>query len=198
MIDPIRDTEKIILKGVNTMAEKQLTMEEKWALMTPRDLMTKAMQWGWLDIFLFSRVLIDKFGKEEARALIEKARVDYNYKRGRAEAEKLGNPQDADGYIEKMLEKQNLQPLGPDAKVSERTKNKVVFSTAPCIIADAYKALAADPKVVEMFGADAIEVAKAHCTHDRGWANGFNPKMKFQMTKFFLDGDDLCEFVAET
>jgi hypothetical protein len=186
------------LKGANTMAERQLTMEEKWALMPLKDLVMKALQWGWLDIFLFSRVLIDKFGKEEASRLIEKARVDYNYKRGRAEAEKLGNPQGVDAYMEKMLEKQNLQPLGADVKITERTKNKVVFNTSPCIIAEAYKALAADPRVVEMFGGDAIEVAKAHCTHDRGWANGFDPKMKFQMTKFLLDGDDLCEFVAET
>jgi len=51
---------KIILKGVNTMAERQLTLEEKWALMPLRDLVMKALQWGWLDIFLFSRVLIEK------------------------------------------------------------------------------------------------------------------------------------------
>ena len=40
-------------------------------------------------------------------------------------------------------------------------------------------------------------LAENYCVHDIAWANGFNPDMKFEMTKNFLLGDEYCEFTME-
>ena len=71
-----------------------------------------------------------------------------------------------------------------------RTKNKAVRRTSNyCFKAEAFKRFA-DKEMLEF-------LAENYCVHDIAWANGFNPDMKFEMTKNFLLGDEYCEFTME-
>ena len=138
---------------------------------------------------MMTEILVSQVGKEKAKELIEKATYSRFYKLGRELAKKAGNPQDIDGYIEAILiEQLGSMPEVPPVEIVERTKNRVIFAARDCFIAEAF-AEVGEPEI--------LEVAKYRCCHDRATANGFNPKMKFEMAKFLLNGDDCCEFVAE-
>lgn len=143
------------------------------------------------DLFTLVKLLVSQVGKEKARELIEEAQYSISYKRGEETAEKAGNPADIDGYLE--VNTINLLSKIPAAcipEIVERTKNRYVFKCTRCYPAEAIlKVGAGDPET--------LEVVKYCCPHDTAWAHGFNPNMKFERTKFLLDGDDCCEFVAE-
>ena len=143
------------------------------------------------DLFTLVRILVSQVGKEKAKELIEEAVGDASYKSGKEAAEKAGNPTDIDGYIEANT----INLLGKIAaactpEIVERTKKRYVFRCTKCYPAEAFlKVGAGDPET--------LEVVKYCCPHDTAWAHGFNPNMKFERTKFLLDGDDCCEFVVE-
>jgi len=143
-------------------------------------------------IFILVKVIISLVGKEKAKELIEEAQYSNFYKRGKEAAEKVGNPTDVDSFLELkgggLLG--NLPFLTPP-EIVEKTKNRLVTTCTRCLEAESLlKVGAGDPET--------LEVAKYCCPHDTAWANGFFPNMKFQRTKFLLDGDDCCEFVAES
>jgi hypothetical protein len=156
------------------------------------------------DLFTLVKVLISQFGKEKAKELIEEAQYSIFYKRGKEAAEKAGHPKDIDGYIEaNTIELLGNIPSAPLPEIVERTKNRYVFRCTKCYQAESLlKFGSGDPEtLVETKycsgDPETSEVVKYCCPHDTAWAKGFNPDMKFERTKFFLDGDDYCEFVAE-
>jgi len=141
-------------------------------------------------LVMFSKLLISAVGKEQAKKLIEKARYDLVYPRGRASAQKLGNPKDLNSLIENYLVKSppwvGLRPLS----ISYRTEKKAVLRDEKfCFVAEAIKKVA-DREMQEFLG-------ECFCVHDLAWTNGFNPGIKFEQTKSLLKGDDCCEFVFE-
>ena len=143
-------------------------------------------------LLFFTKILIDQVGKEKAKELIRRARYDSWYEMGRKAAEALGNPRDIDSYINEYVYKfmsPGKRPYVPPQQLERVSDKKAIFRTRYCFLA---KALLKDKDK------ETLEVAKAYCCHDIAWANGFNPEMKFELTKFFLDGDDCCEFTFET
>lgn len=142
------------------------------------------------DIFTLVRLLVSQVGKEKAKQLIEEVQYAAAYQRGKAAAEKAGYPTDVDGYIEANSSFMRKIPASIPSVVVERTKKRFVSRNIRCLPAEALlKVGAEDPET--------LEVVKYICPHDTAWAHGFNPKMKFERTKFLLDGDDCCEFVTE-
>ena len=142
-------------------------------------------------LLLFTKILIDQVGKERAKELIRKARYDAWYEMGRRAAEALGNPKDIDSYINEYIYKfmaPSKKPYVPPQELERVSDKKAIFRTRRCFLAEA---------LLKYGDKETLEVVKDHCCHDIAWANGFNPKMKFEMTKFFLDGDDCCEFTSE-
>jgi len=141
-------------------------------------------------LIMFSKLLIDAVGKEEAGKLVEKTRYEEMYVMGRAMAERLGNPQDLDSLLEAF--KYKSAPwvgLGP-LYYAYRTEKKATLRTSNfCFEAEAIKKVA-DKEMREWF-------ARYFCIHDRAWSIGFNPKLRFKQTKSLLIGDDYCEFVFE-
>lgn len=143
-------------------------------------------------LLLLTKILIDQVGKEKAKELIRKARYDASYEKGRKAAEALGNPRDIDSYLKEYVHKvmaPGKKAYVPPSEVERVSDKKAVFSTRRCFLAEA---------LLKYGDKETLEVAKAYCCHDTAWANGFNPEMKFEVTKFFLDGDDCCEFTFET
>jgi len=143
------------------------------------------------DLYKLVKVLISQVGKEKAKKLIEEAQYAASYKSGREAAEKAGNPKDIDGYIEaNTINLLSKIPAACIPEIVEKTKNRYIFRCRKCYQADSVLRVATgDPET--------LEVLKYCCPHDTAWAHGFNPDMKFERTKFLLDGDDCCEFVAE-
>ncbi|MFC1861311.1 L-2-amino-thiazoline-4-carboxylic acid hydrolase [Chloroflexota bacterium] len=142
------------------------------------------------DLLMMTELLVSAVGKEKAKKMIEEATYNRFCKVGKAIAEKAGNPQDIDGYIETVL----VGALGnipdvPPMEIIERTKNKVVYADRKCFFAEQILELAKDPAI--------LDVVKHRCCHDKAIAHGFNPKLKFEMSKFLLSGDDSCEFIVE-
>jgi len=163
----------------------------KLTAVTPKELVEDVMAIRARDLFILVGILISQFGKEKAKELIQKAQYPVYLKRGKEAAEKAGHPKDIDGYIEAntigLLSKIHSAPL---PEIIERTKNRYVFRCTKCYQAESLlKHGAGDPEI--------LEVVKYCCPNDTAWANGFNPSMKFERTKFLLDGDDYCEFLAE-
>jgi hypothetical protein len=183
-------------KGDNEVAE-MLDLATKLAALTKEQMVQLTMMWGFRDILLLLKVLISRFGEEEAKRLFSEARHNLYYQSGREKAEQLGNPQDMDSFIEAYLDSINKNPLADPVEVVERTKSRAVWKESRCTVAEAWTKIAQDPALVAKYGADAIEAAKAHCVHDIAWATGFNPKIRIEMTKFLLAGDDCCQWVAE-
>jgi len=143
-------------------------------------------------MLLFTRILIDQVGKEKAKELIRKARYDAWYEMGRKAAEALGNPKDIDSYINEYVYKfmsPGKKPYVPPQQLERVSDKKAIFRTRYCFLAK---------ELLKERDKETLEVVKAYCCHDIAWANGFNPEMKFELTKFFLDGDDCCEFTFET
>jgi len=144
------------------------------------------------DVIMFVKLLISLVGKEEAGKLIKKARYEGAYEEGRKAAEKMGNPKDLDSYAEAYFLK---APRPVPVWVAQgdfvyRTRNKAVRQTSNyCFEAEAFKRFA-NKEMLEF-------LAENYCVHDQAWANGFNPDMKFEMTKNFLRGDNCCEFTFE-
>jgi hypothetical protein len=145
------------------------------------------------DIVLMAKILISEVGKEKAGQLIRKARYDLYYQKGQEAATKVGNPKDLDSYIgEYILKTPSPLPVWvPEGFFPYRTPNKAIFRTSYyCFEAEAFKRFA-DKEMLEFLAAN-------YCVHDIAWAQGFNPKITYTMTKSFLLGDKYCEFVMET
>lgn len=143
------------------------------------------------EILRFSKLLISEFGKEKAKKLIEDAVYSDYCNAGREAAEKLGNPQGLDAYLDAYAVKAvAAMPFAPHTFLSERTKNKAVWGVTKCYFANGLQKFgSSDPET--------LDVAKARCVHDAAWAMGFNPKMTCKRTKYLLDGDDACEWTCE-
>jgi hypothetical protein len=180
------------------MAEREPSKEEKMGKLTKDELVEWLITFDLQERLLFAKALISLVGKEEAKKIISRTVTDTWYKRGRATAEELGNPEDLDSYIDIMIKRMARNPIAPPLEIVERTKNRVIFRETGCVIADVFEKFKKNVAEVARFGGDEVmEVSKARCDMDTAWANGFNPKMKFERTKFFLDGEGCCEFIAE-
>jgi hypothetical protein len=155
------------------------------------------------DIILFANVLISEFGKEKAGKIISEARHKGPFEEGKKTAAKLGNPKNIDSYIdnyflrptperiEEYWAKSTKAPFWvAPTHFAYRTNNKAVVRTSDyCFKAMAIKRFA-DEEMCKFLG-------DYYCIHDVAWANGFNPEMKYKITKNFLWGDDCCEFTFE-
>jgi hypothetical protein len=156
------------------------------------------------DLFTIVKVLVSQVGKEKAEELLEEAQYEIFYKRGKDAALRAGSPKDIDGYVKaNTLDLLGCIPSAPIPEVIERTEKKYLFRCTKCSQAESLLSFGTGDSggLVETLHCsedqETLEVVKYMCPHDTGWAKGFNPDMKFARTKFFLDGDDYCEFVAE-
>jgi hypothetical protein len=141
------------------------------------------------DMARLIRILISQIGKDKAKEIYEKETYDDYYKAGRETAEKIGNPQDLNSFINVwMVKAMDAISFVRPIIITEMTPNKVVVGADKCVIADAF---------LKVEDRDVLEVLKCRCCHDTAWANGFNPNIRFERTKFLVDGDDMCEFVCE-
>jgi hypothetical protein len=145
---------------------------------------------------LSAKSLLSQVGVEEAKEITSKEVYDYLYKIGRATGERLGNPTDLDSYIEAyVIEEMSAIPVVPPIEIVERTNTRCVWGVRACQYRDGINKLREEnPDYIDD---DVVEVLKSRCSHDHGWANGFNPKMHFERVKFMLDGDDGCFFECE-
>ncbi len=170
--------------------------EAKIAKARPEDLVA---EWHWtlaLYIILYCKMLVSAVGTEKAKETSEKVIHDFWYKVGKTAAQKLGDPRDLDSFLEEYLVKMMGDlPVVPPIEIVERTKNKCIFGVKRCLRLDAVKRIIEEfPELAEP---ETMEVVKAFCAHDEGWAKGFNPEMRFERIKFLFDGDDGCFFECE-
>ena len=166
------------------------SLEEKLASVTRMELMQHAFASLAETVIIYSKILLEHLGKEKAVDVVKKARWDARYGRGRKTAEESGNPKDIDYFLESYFVKaMGLLPFVPPAEIRERTKDKAVVGVSQCFFAEAVRKHHLDR--------DVLDVVKAYCNHDEGWAAGWNPDMKFEKVKFLLNGDDACDFLCE-
>jgi len=156
------------------------------------------------DLFTVVKVLVSQVGKEKAKELLEEAQYSTFLQRGKEAAEKAGYPKDINGYVEaNTIDLLAYIPTAPIPVVIKRTEKKYLFRCTKCSQAESLLDFGAGNSkgLVEASHCsedqETLEVVKCMCPHDTAWAKGFNPEMKFARTKFFLNGDDYCEFVAE-
>lgn len=156
------------------------------------------------DLFTVVKVLVSQVGKGKAKELLEEAQYAIFYQRGKDAAQRAGNPRDIDGYVKaNTLALLGCIPSAPIPEVIERTEKKYLFRCTKCSQAESLLCFGAGDSggLVEALHCsedqETLEVVKYMCPHDTAWAKGFNPDMKFSRTKFFLDGNDYCEFLAE-
>lgn len=144
------------------------------------------------DVILLTRLLIDALGKEEAGKQIKKARYEQAYQQGRQLAEKLGNPQELDDYIEHIWINQKMPWWVDPGVFLYRTKTKAVIRTSyKCYLFEGFRnQLTDDPELQKFLGDN-------YCVRDSGVAKGFLPKMKCTQTKSFFWGDPYCEWEFE-
>ena len=142
---------------------------------------------------LSAKTLLKAVGVEEAVKLTEETSYEFNYMMGRKRAEALGNPKDLDSmlyaYIGELLD---AIPWVPNAEFIERSEKKIVWGNTKCMYADYINEWRTE--VPEFLTDDVYKVMCARCSHDHGWANGFNPDIEFKRVQFKLDGDKGCFF----
>ncbi|MBW1764088.1 MAG: L-2-amino-thiazoline-4-carboxylic acid hydrolase [Deltaproteobacteria bacterium] len=142
------------------------------------------------DLFRTAKMLRTHFGKEKAIDMLEQVQTEDFCAAGQA-ASRVARKNDINGYIEVFIMDflQNI-PAAPPCEIVEKTDKRLIYRNSICYHADA----------VMEFGKDdpeTLDIVKCFCTHDKPWAEGFNPAMRFERTKFVLDGDDCCEFLLE-
>ena len=146
--------------------------------------------------FLSAKAMLALADLETVKKTVSQVIYDFNEMLGREAAEKLGNPTDLDSYIQVgMVELMDTIPPVPPLEVIERTEKRCLFGCQRCQYAESiwkWKDILGD-----YLDDDTLEVLKARCSHDLGWAKGFNPKMKMKRTEFLLDGDPGCYFEIE-
>jgi hypothetical protein len=142
---------------------------------------------------LSAKTLLKAVDVEEAIRLTDETSYEFNYMMGRKRAEELGNPKDLDSmlyaYIAEML---NAIPWVPHAEILERSEKRIVWGNSKCMYADYIDQWRKE--VPEFLTDDVYRVMCARCSHDHGWANGFNPDVQFKRVQFKLDGDPGCFF----
>lgn len=135
------------------------------------------------------KLLIEALGKEEAGKRIAKPVYEEYYKYGREAAKKSGYPKDLDSLCEEFLIK--APPWVNLVEFTYRTPEKVIIrSKRYCFPAETIKKHA--NKEMQEF------IAKYLCgQQDKGWVEGFNPKVKYTHSKHWLRGDNCCEYIIE-
>lgn len=164
------------------------TLEEKMEKLTRNELAERSFDLRAEDIIIYSRILLEQVGKEKAIELVKKARWDARYGRGKETAEKLGNPKDIDTFHNERMKAMERIPFVAPSEIVEKTKTRIVTRARKCFLSDAILR-----RNVEK---DVLDVVKAYCNHDEGYAGGWG--MKCTKTKFLMNKDDCCEFVWES
>lgn len=163
------------------------TLEEKMEELPRKELVEFSYKLRAEDIVMYSKILLEQLGKEKAIELVKKARWDARYGIGREAAEKLGNPKDVDTFHNERMKFMDKIPFVPPSEIVERTKNRIVSRTTKCFLSDAILSRKLD--------GDLMDVVKAYCNHEEGLAGAWG--MKCTKQKFFLNGDNCCEFMWE-
>lgn len=177
-----------------TPEQNRLEALAKLDLVSKEEMLEDSLVSKWRDIFTLTKIIMSLAGKEKAKELLEKAKYDAAYKVGREYAEKRGFPKDLKSFEEAKTDffskKIRTAAFKCGPVENESTENRQVRRCTKCYLADAIlKVGAEDPET--------LEVARYFAANDEGWANGFNPDMKFERTKWLLDGDPYCEFIIE-
>lgn len=196
--------------SINVVATKEQHRKfeaEKLESVSREQLVKGVMALRVRDLFTVVNVLISEVGKEKAKKLLEEAQYSIYHKRGENAAkalEKKGKVNNIAGYIEaNTVNLLALIPSAPVPEIIESTDKKYVFRCKKCFQADSLLQLVSGEagKSVESSGfsgnQDTLEVTRLMCPHDTAWANGFNPDMKFERSKYLLAGGEYCEFKAE-
>jgi hypothetical protein len=182
------------------MTDKQQilkALDEKIDAKTKEELIAHVSNEQMRERLIWTKSLVDIFGKEQAKKVIHNTLYPIWYAWGRETAVAMGCPQDLDGFI-KMREGRAGNPIVPPSEIVEKTKTRYVTRTNRCFIAEAYFRYKENKRDYHKFGGDDVfEAVKSRCDMDTARWNGFNPKIKVTRTKFFFDGDDCCEFVCE-
>jgi hypothetical protein len=146
---------------------------------------------------LSAKALLDSgLSVEEAKKIVEKTSLDFNYAIGRKRAEELGNPKDIDTYFEEYVGKmmQNIPWVDP-CQVIERTEKRAVWGVNKCLYAEFIHEMKRE--FPDTLTDEVYDVIKSRCMHDEGWSLGFIPEMKYKRVQFILDGDPGCFFDVE-
>jgi len=183
MVRERKGRNNVLRKGTRGMT----TLEEKIEKLPKTELVQCSYKLRAEDIVMYSKILLEQLGKEKAIELVKKARWDARYGIGREAAEKLGNPKDVDTFHNERVKFMEKIPFVPRSEIVQETKNRVISRTTKCFLSDAIHNLKLD--------AGLMDVVKAYCNHEEGLAGGWG--MKCTKQKFFLNGDNCCEFMWE-
>ncbi len=180
------------------MSEKQMTIEEKMGGKSKEELVNHVSNHQMQERFLWAKALTDIFGKEQAKKIIRNTVYPVWYDRGRAEAQKMGYPEDVESFAKVLIKSNAKNPITPDLEIVEKTKTKLTVRIRKCFIADAFFNLKEKREDYERFGGDDVaEVTKSRCVMDEARWRGFNPRFRVTRPKFFMDGDGCCEYTLE-
>ena len=180
--------EKMELLQILVTREKveQIVLDQHEKFSKP-DLTRQGQMFGALAYIQCAKSLLSVVSKEKAKKAVAKTTYDDAYLNGRAYAEKRGNPKDLDSYLEcKCFGELGRFPFIPPIEILEKTKTRIVYGMQICPWADSVRELAG--KFPDRIDQDVLEVVTSRCeTLDSGYANGFNPDMKFKRTQYMLD-----------
>ena len=178
--------------------EQRKALEAKMDAKTKEELVAHVSNHQIQERLMWAKSLVDIFGKEQAKKIIQDTVWKMWYDRGRAQAAAAGYPQDMDGFIKATMPKPGGgNPIVPPFEIVEKTNTRYVNRMNRCFIAEAYFRFKEGPEFERFGGEDVFEVVKARCIMDEARWVGFNPKMKVSRPKFFFDGDTCCEYVCE-
>jgi len=174
---------------LNEKHERGTTLNEKLERGTRYDMVEFLHDVRAEDLCIYSKILLEQLGKEKAIGLVKKARWDARYEMGRKTAEDLGHPKDMETFVEAYDKRLDSIFYIPPVENRLIAKNKAIMKFSMCFLGEAILRRKPDK--------DLLDVLKAYCNHDEGWAGGWNPDMKCEKIKYILDGDDSCDFLFE-
>lgn len=145
--------------------------------------MATGYQWE-ATVYLEIWMSIEKrYGREVARDICSKAMYDAGVRFGRAMAQRKGK-NDLAAFKEVW---ESLYPTGDDTEWSGK---RLVFHNKACVIKQTLSLFELDPNLVH-------DIAQVFCEGDRGFANGFNPKLKFTWGGRIFRDDKECRWIIE-
>ena len=126
------------------------------------------------------KAVAQRLGRDEARAILQKANQQEAFQRGRSMAAEIGR-----NGIEELVDDVAGWGRGGvwEMDVLEQTPTTYFFNVTHCPYYEKYKELG-----LEEFGVG------FSCCRDEPFAKGFNPQLRLERTKTIMEGDDHCDF----
>ncbi len=145
--------------------------------------MATGYQWEatvYLDIWV---ALEEKYSRDVAREICNKAMYDAGVRFGKAMAKRAGRNDLA-------ALKETWETLYPTGEDTEWDGKRLAFHNHACVIK---QTLSLYDLPADLFA----EIAKVFCEGDRGFVNGFNPDIRFTWGKRIFRQDPECVWIME-